>query len=391
MFTTDGFPTNPSLWSEDRYYNEQQKYTGTNGVTETVPAYYFMAQGRLAREGFFSHTGYLGGVRIEETKTHSWGWVKIRNSLASTTAQQLADPVGAAAKDYASTYRELDGDYTKRFPSIHAYHDITPNLKARLSYSTSFGRPAPSNLLPGETIDETNQRVTVNNPALKPQTAKNWDATVEYYFEPVGSLTFGWFHKEIRDYIITGQDVGTIREGNDNGFNGDYSGWTERTSINGGTAVAQGWEFSYQQQYTFLPGLLKGLAGSFNYTWIDTHGKREGTRYLTRREVAGFIPYAANASLTWRYRKFNARVLYNYSSEHVTTFNATNPALSQFRFSMKTYNFGVGYQVRPAVGLTLDVSNAFNEPQSFYIGYKDRVRRTIINFVTVTAGINGRF
>jgi hypothetical protein len=32
-----------------------------------------------------------------------------------------------------------------------------------------------------------------------------------------------------------------------------------------------------------------------------------------------------------------------------------------------------------------------NEPQQFYIGYKDRMRRQIINFVTITAGVNGRF
>jgi hypothetical protein len=33
----------------------------------------------------------------------------------------------------------------------------------------------------------------------------------------------------------------------------------------------------------------------------------------------------------------------------------------------------------------------FNEPQQFYIGYKHRVRRSIVNFVTVAMGVNGRF
>jgi hypothetical protein len=32
--------------------------------------------------------------------------------------------------------------------------------------------------------------------------------------------------------------------------------------------------------------------------------------------VAGFIPHAANASLSWRYRKFSARALYNFTGEH---------------------------------------------------------------------------
>jgi outer membrane receptor protein involved in Fe transport len=155
--------------------------------------------------------------------------------------------------------------------------------------------------------------------------------------------------------------------------------------------VAQGWEFAYQQQFTFLPGLLKGLSASFNYTRILTHGMREGTRYLTSREVQNFIPHAANASLNWRFKKFSARVLYNFTGEHITTFNATNPALNQYRFSMKTTNVGISYAAKPWMTFTLDASNVFNEPQQFYIGYKSRVRRSIYNFVTVTAGVTGRF
>jgi TonB-dependent receptor len=388
-FTTDGRPTDPSLWNEDLYYNESQKYINTNGVTETIGATYAMLNGRLGREGWLGRTGFLGGIRMETVRTRSFGWVRAR--VLSTAAQQLADPYGTATRDYANNDRLLYGRFNQKFPSIHAYHDITPNLKARVSYSTSYGRAPLANLLPGETPDDANRRVTVNNPGLKPQQAKNWDTTLEYYFEPVGSLTFGWFHKDIRDFIITAQDARIIPAGTNNGYGGEYEGYTERTSLNAGTVTVQGWEFAYNQQFTFLPGLLKGLSASFNYSWTDQHGMREGTRYLTRRDIAGFIPSAANASLNWRYRKFGARALYNFTGENITTFNATNPALSQFRYSMKTLNVGMSYQHKPTLGFTIDASNVLNEPQRWYIGYKDRMRRTTINFVTVAVGVNGRF
>jgi len=58
---------------------------------------------------------------------------------------------------------------------------------------------------------------------------------------------------------------------------------------------------------------------------------------------------------------------------------------------MKTVNFGMGYQVRPAMGLSFDIANVFNEPQSTYMAFKDRMRQNIFNFVTVTVGVNGRF
>jgi len=382
-------PLQPALWSEDRYYHETQKFTGTRGLTETASAAYLMAQGRLGREGWRARSGYLGGVRVEDTVVDSWGWVRARR--LSTAAEQTANPVESARRDYENNFRRIEGDYRKAFPSIHAYHDVTSNLKVRLSYSTSFGRAGLGNFLPTETPDETNQRVTVNNPGLKPQTSTNWDASLEYYFEPVGQLSVGWFHKEIRDFIVSNQEVGTIGIGPDNGYNGEYEGWTERTSINAGTAIAQGWEFSYRQQFTFLPGLLRGLSGSFNYTWIDTHGLYSGNVYRTRREVAGFIPHAANASLSWRHRAFSARVLYNFTGEYIDSFDAANPALRLYRMSMKTVNVGFSYQLRQSVGLSLDVANLFNEPQVFYRGVKSRPQRQLYNFVTITAGVNGRF
>ena len=389
MFMNKRQPRDPTKWQEDRYYYESQKYASTRGLTETAPAAYFMGQGRFGREGWRARTGYLGGVRVEGTQTDSWGW--FRNRVLSTTAQQVADPIGSAERDYAGNYQELHGNYTKAFPSLHAFHDVTPNLKARLSWSTSFGRAGFSDFLPSITIDETNRIVTVNNPALKPQNAANWDATLEYYFEPVGSFTAGWFHKMIKDYIFRGQEIGIVGAGADNGYDGEYAGWSERTAVNASTVVAQGWEFGYQQQFTFLPGLLKGLAVSANYTWIDTHGMYDAGRYLTSREVAGFIPYATNASLSWRYRKFSTRVLYNFVGENITSFSAATPGLNLYRLSNKTVNLGLAYQVRPSLGLSLDVANLFNEPQVFYRATKDRIQRTIVNFVTVTVGVNGRF
>jgi len=79
------------------------------------------------------------------------------------------------------------------------------------------------------------------------------------------------------------------------------------------------------------------------------------------------------------------------TGEYIDTFDANDPARSRYRFSCKTVNIGVAYQLRPPLGLCLDVANLFNEPQSFYCGFKHRMQNTTINFVTVTAGVNGRF
>jgi len=376
-------PTNPAIWREDLYFHEQINYTGNRAVTEEVTAGYVMAQGKVGR------TGWLTGVRTERTETGSWGWVRARSG--STAAQQLADPVGSAQRDYANTLRTREGSYTKSFPSVHLSHDVTSNLKARLSWSTGFGRPALNNAMPNETVNETQQALTVNNASLLPQTANNWDATLDYYFEPVGSVSVGWFHKVIKDYIVTGTNIGTVGTGNDNGYNGEYPGFTLLTASNAGTATVQGWEFSYQQQFTFLPGLLRGLGASANYTIIKTAGDFGGTTTRSTDEVPGFIPEMGNASLSWRYRKFSTRLLYNFTGSYITNFTAATVGRNLYRYKYATLTAGVAYQFRPALNFTVDVGNLTNEPQRLYRGNPSQMSTTILNGTTITFGVNGRF
>jgi TonB-dependent receptor len=391
----------PNLWREDLYFRATTSLTNYTDATETVSAAYAMAQGKFGRDGWLSHTGFLGGVRFEKTDNEATGWVRART--LSTVAQQTADPVGSAKRDYADNSRTTTGSYTKAFPSLHLNHDLTANLKARLSWSTSFGRPGFGNLTPGETPNAANAAfdgqptLTINNPALLPQTSKNWDATLEYYFEPVGNLSIGWFHKSVRNLIVTGIESGTIGTSSDNGYNGEYPGWTILTSGNAGDAIVQGWEVSYQQQFTFLPGLLKGLSGMLNYTSLDTSrsvpvaGSLTTTTARSSGEIAGFVPRTANASLSWRYRKFSTRVLMNYAATHLTTFSAGSTHRNVYRLKRILVNAGFSYQVRPNVSLTLDIDNLNNVPQKRYRGSEDQIEYFNFPGTTYTMGVNGRF
>jgi hypothetical protein len=65
-------------------------------------------------------------VRLENTATSSYGWVRSR--VASTAAQQAVDPIGSAQRDFANNRREIEGRYTKSFPSIHLNRNLTRNV-----------------------------------------------------------------------------------------------------------------------------------------------------------------------------------------------------------------------------------------------------------------------
>lgn len=383
-FYQSGGPVNPTLWSEDLYNYESNKFIGFNRTQETVTAAYLMTQGKVGQFGF------LTGVRGEETVTEASSFVRSR--LPSTAAEQLANAKGSAERDYAANYRTRDGSYTKYFPSAHLYRDLTANLKARASWSTSFGRPAMTNALPTETVNEVAQTLTIGNPGLLPQMGKTWDLNLEYYFEPSGNLTVSWFHKTIRDYIVTGKEVGTIGLGTSNGYNGQYEGFKLLTTQNAGTAVVQGWEFSYLQHFRFLPGLLRGLTLNANYSIIDTHGDY-GTpgAYLGTNEIVGFIPRTANLSVSWNYLRFGARVLYNYTAQSIRSYTAAQPSRNQYLLARGMVNLALSYRLRSNLTLQVDVANLTNSPIEYYRGIPDQMEQTVLQGVKLNAGIQGRF
>jgi iron complex outermembrane receptor protein len=384
-FIQNGQPTNPALWREDIYYYESNRLLASSKVTETISSYYVMTQGRIGP------TGFLGGIRREVTETTAVTRARVRT--LSTTAQQLADPIGSAQRDYSIPY-DADGKYGQNFPSIHLWRDLTPNLKLRGAWTSSFGRPSLANALPptSSQVNETNQTVVIGNPDLKPQKAKNWDVSVEYYFEPSSSISVGWFHKTISDYILNNQETGIVPDGTDNGFNGDFSGFKVIRNINAGTAIAEGFEFSYLQQFRFLPGILRTLRFNANFTAINSHGDFGGTMYLKNSDINGFIPRTGNASISWDYRKFGVSLSYNYTSESIrNAYNIAQPSRNRYMLPRELVNLNLRYQLPRSLTLTFGVANLFNEPQVYYRSVSSQLETFLIQGTTITAGLEGRF
>jgi TonB-dependent receptor len=369
---------NAALWAEDLYFRTADAFQTTRSAVEEITAGYVQGQAKFGR------LGVLAGVRSEETKVSGFGYVRVRPA----TAAQIPDPVARARNDWDNPVNNA-GSYTRSFPSVHFTYDFTDRLRAQASWSTSFGRPAFTNLVPTATISDPNQTVTISNPAVGPQYSENIDVSLQYYLRPAGVVSLGYFRKDIKDYILT-TDIGIVGVGADNGFEGSYPGYRLLASRNAGQAKVNGWELDYRQQLTFLPDWAAGLAVSANYTLLSTEGDFGGTAVRSDKQVAGFIPRTGNASLTYNRGAYRFSAVLNYTGDYLGTFSAT-PQRNIYRAERTIVNFGLGYQWKPAVSFFLDLTNAFNEPQRTYIGYESRVQRVIYTGQAVVFGVNGRF
>lgn len=345
---------NPQYFAEDIAYGIQQNRGNQQDFKETISAAYAMGNIDLGK------LNILAGVRVEKTKTDGNG------PLIGVTPEEKARRaawVGPVTNDElrrrtAAEYygrRAASGEYTESFPGVHLKYDFGRGLIARVSYATNIGRPAIGELIPRTTVNYDTQSITTSNPSLRPQYADNYDASVEYYFQSVGLVSAGVFHKEIRNFIYTlgGQIVGT---GANNGFNGDYAGFTLSSSANGGSARVRGFELAYQQQFTFLNGWMRGFGAFANYTRLETKGNYGTNTVTSTNQVAGFYPEMGNFGLSYIHSPISIRAQFNYVSRYLNTFSASQARLL-YRLARPTLDIKTVYTISRHMDFYLDVMN----------------------------------
>ncbi|MGD8174875.1 TonB-dependent receptor [Marinimicrobium sp. ARAG 43.8] len=106
------------------------------------------------------------------------------------------------------------------------------------------------------------------NPGLQPMESIQWDASLEWYFAPVGSVTASLFYKDLKNFFIEGALPRT--------FTNPHTGVTQSveftTTRNGEKGSLQGVELAYQQFYDMLPEPWNGFGIQANYTFIESEG-----------------------------------------------------------------------------------------------------------------------
>jgi TonB-dependent receptor len=242
--------------------------------------------------------------------------------------------------------------------------------------------------MPADAVNEVAQTVTIRNAGLQPQYSDNFDATVEYYFEPVGSLTASVFMKQLDGFQFTdsSQFVGS---GADNGFDGEYAGYRITTTRNGGSAKYRGLELAYQQQFTFLPGFWRGFGLYANFTRLLTRGDYGGATVTST--VAGFVPKTGNLALTYLGHGLNIRLNGVWRSEYLIT-NSANAALLVYQEPKFQVNLKTRYNLSRTTAIFCDIENLNKSPiTETWVGSKDRPNQTRIVVAKVVAGVSGRF
>lgn len=173
--------------------------------------------------------------------------------------------------DGSFTYTAVNNSYDYLLPSLNLKFGLTDKLILRFAGSKVLTRPDNSyirNYFTSSIDTSGNFTGTAGNPELVPATAWQFDASLEWYFAPVGSLTLNGFYKSIDNFFYQNVRTETIT---------NASGASREVTVRGpdnfeGTGKIKGFEVAYQQTFDFLPKPLDGFGVQANYTFIDSQG-----------------------------------------------------------------------------------------------------------------------
>lgn len=266
------------------------------------------------------------------------------------------------------TINTTSRSYTEVFPNVTLRYAFTDNLIGRAAITRGIARPRYRDNVPR--LSESGDRaagstVSVNrgNPDLEPTLSNNFDASIEYYFEPLGVVSFGVFYKDLENYVFELTSPGT------------YLGLNARVTQpeNAPDGFIKGLEFNYQQQFAFLPGWLSGFGVSANYTWTDA----EMTLPFAAPGRGGKVDLpnqsdtTVNLSVFYETPRFNARLAWTDRSDFIQEFNA-DPRLDIYWEGRSQLDFTADFDLTDRVNLYVEAKNLTDSEGVRYAGDRSR-------------------
>jgi iron complex outermembrane receptor protein len=339
------------------------------------------------------------GIRKADTRVASLGYT---TAVAATGPRPL----------------EARHTYSDDLPSLNVAYNITDDFLVRAAYAKVMARPLLVNLTPSitglttPTVSGTIGSLTIGNPDLLPFRATNYDLSFEWYFNEGGLVSLALFKKDVSNFPQTVSTAGSIDTVFDDaqiasflqtqtpqqvawilaGNGGQPGIYAIRQFQNAPGGEIKGYEFSYQQNLTFLPGFLRNFGVQANYTHLQSK-----LQYILdpgsitapiRPQVTmggpftGASPNSANFTLYYETPKWSARASWAYRDAYVSQYPIAagtcdpgacdSPLMNDFLGSRATRNIdaNVSWQATDHLQFTIEALNITNQTEDRW-AYQD--------------------
>jgi iron complex outermembrane receptor protein len=290
-------------------------------------------------------------------------------------------------------YLTYEHSYSDTLPSINVAIEPITDFFVKTSYSEGISRAAPGQIVPTTTVAATGttRTITTGNPQLEPTKAKSYDLGVEWYFAEEALLGITLFKKEIASFVsnsrsnviytdtglpiqaainacaAAGQPTTTCNENVD---------WAVTVPANTPGGDLDGYEISYQQPFTFLPGFFSDFGAILSYTsvesdieYLDVTGKVVKTRPLV-----GLSDETSAATLYYENDTFSGRVSVVERSGYLTAAIGTEGSDENGTKGTLNVDASFGYTLNDNIKFTFEALNLTDEVDDQWVGSEDNQR-----------------
>lgn len=292
-----------------------------------------------------------GGVRLEHYSLRNAGTV---------VSAGVANPLSVKSSD------------TDLFPSLNARFALGEDFVVRVSGQRGVSRPAYGAIRVGASINDTASPGTISggNPQLASEYTWGVDGSVEWYLPGNGLLSVAGFHRWVDNVFYANAQV--VGDDLYNAPGRDRSGYLLASTFNGENGRLYGVEFSYQQQFAFLPSPLDGFGFQGNLTLLDGKFDTALVGGVQQKGIAfqGLSDTIYNTSLYYEKYGLSARVSYQWRSDWLDSLGGFGSGES--RKSYGNLDVSLRYQINDALTVFMDAANLTNEK---YIAYQDTLEQ----------------
>src|SRR5581483_11547069 len=241
--------------------------------------------------------------------------------IAGLRAENTSDSVhNLAFGDTGITPNAFSGSYYTLLPSASLRFHAGPDSYVRLIYARGLSRPDPQDIAQplSWTVSGNGANrysVSFGNANLKAETGDDVDVLFDHYLKSFGVISAGYFYKSLQNPIVltTYQLTNYLPPGAPSVDRGNY---LATQPVNAGSAWLSGFEASYLQHYSALPGFLGGLGMSANYSYIGSStdgipGRSDHPRLLRNS------PNMFNISPTYDKGRYSLRMGISYNQASI--------------------------------------------------------------------------
>ncbi len=343
------------------------------------------------------------GLRYVRTEIDASGYAPCQAASSSDLSAACEPFLGVASATADAGERLLVATtvghrYDDWLPSLNLAWDLTDSVVLRFGAARTMARPTLSNLSPsvsgGPTsfLDEDRYySINLGNPKLDPFRSTNYDLSAEWYFQEGALLSAAVFYKDIETYV---QRTRLLTTWGDMGYSLDLlpAGFSPNTLFNvqsyfntpGGPL--KGYELTYQQPFSFLPGLWKNFGVQLNYTHVDSKikylfssgsGDTIVTTY-TENDLLNLSPNSYNATLYYDDGRFSARVSTSYrdayinqilTQENVWDLDGNPYATADVtgKYSVKNVDFNMSWKFNKQLTVSFEAINLLDSADERYV------------------------